>query len=193
MQEPLEITYHQVEPSPAIEEDIRARVAKLSRIYERVTHCRVSVEALHRQHRTGNVHEVHIVLQVPEGSLTVSRKPHKAKERYAHPDIHSAVRDAFAAAERQLKAHKARLARQVKPHPEPFMGQVAELHPAEDYGYLRDHDGRLLYFHRNSLIGGPALEELRPGEAVHFTPAEGEDGPTAVKVWRSPQPTLFRA
>lgn len=193
MQEPLEIVYHQVEPSAAIEDEIRSRAAKLSRIYDRLTHCRVAVAALHRQHRTGNVHEVHISLQVPDGDLAVSRKPNRAKERYAHPDVHSAIRDAFAAAERQLKAHKAQLARQVKVHPEPFMGHVAELHPAEDYGYLRSHDGALRYFHRNSLTDGPALEDLRQGEPVHFVPAEGERGPTAVKLWRGPPRTLFRA
>src|SRR3712207_4807603 len=106
MQEPLEITFHQIEPTPELEADIRERADKLSKLFERMTHCRVSVEALHRQHRTGNVYEVHIDMLVPGAELVVSREPNRAKERYANPDVRTAVRDAFKAAERQLIEYK---------------------------------------------------------------------------------------
>ena len=46
-----------------------------------MTSCRVSVEKLHNQHRTGNIFDVHIDMLVPGQELVVSRKPHKAKER----------------------------------------------------------------------------------------------------------------
>jgi hypothetical protein len=35
--------------------------------------------------------------------LVVSREPHHAKERHARPDVRASVRDAFKAAEEQLR------------------------------------------------------------------------------------------
>ena len=72
MEVPLEIAFHNLEPSAWIEDDIRARVAKLEKFYERMVRCRVSVEALHKQHRTGNIYEVHIEMHLPNGKLVVS-------------------------------------------------------------------------------------------------------------------------
>jgi len=186
MQEPLEIAFHQIEPTPELEADIRERADKLARLYDRLTHCRVSVEALHKQHRTGNLFEVHIDMLVPGGELVVSREPHKAKERYASPDVRTAVRDAFKAAERQLKEYKRQLNGEVKSEAPLLQAHVAELHPEEDYGYLITASGSLLYFHRNSLTGGIALENLKRGEVLHYQPADGEAGPTAVKIYGSP-------
>ena len=90
----------------ALEAEIREHVAKLDKRYHRLIGCRVSVEALHNRHRTGNVYDVHIVLSVPGRDLAVSREPHKAKEQYANPDVHTSIRDAFRAAERQLQSWK---------------------------------------------------------------------------------------
>ena len=45
MQEPLEIAFHNLEPSASLEADIRDRFSKLEKLYERLTSCRVSVEA----------------------------------------------------------------------------------------------------------------------------------------------------
>src|SRR3954462_12540193 len=72
MERPLDIAFHGIDPSPAIEAEIRQRVQKLERRYGNLIACRVSIEALHNQHRTGNVHDVHIVLSVPGRDLAVS-------------------------------------------------------------------------------------------------------------------------
>ena len=141
MQEPLEIAFHNLEPSAALEADIRERFAKLEKLYDRMTSCRISVEALHKQHRTGNVFEVHIDMLVPGGELVVSKQPQKAKERFANPDVYVSVREAFKAAERQLLQYKRQLAGEVKQREPLFQGQVAEMHPDEDYGYLLTAEG----------------------------------------------------
>ncbi len=78
MQVPLEISFHNSASSEWIETEIRERAAKLEKIYPRLVGCRVSVEALHQQHRTGNVYDVHIGLIVPGGELAVRREPHRA-------------------------------------------------------------------------------------------------------------------
>lgn len=183
MQEPLEIVFHQLEPSPDIEADIRERADKLSRLYDRLTHCRVSIEALHRQHRTGNVYDVHIDMLVPGGELVVSREPHNAKEKYANPDLRTSIRDAFQAAERQLKAYKQKLRGDEKLHDEPFQGQVAELDPSGEFGFILTNTGGRLYFHTHSVLDG-SIGELKVGDPVHYIETMGDTGPTAAKVWR---------
>src|SRR5207237_5418271 len=77
MERPLEIAFHNLPPSAALEAEIRKRVAKLDKLYARLVGCRVSVEALHNQHHTGNVYEVHVVLSVPGRDIAVSREPNK--------------------------------------------------------------------------------------------------------------------
>ena len=187
MQQPLEIAFHHMESSPALEAELRDRFAKLEKLCDRLTSCRISVELLHKQHRTGNVYEVHIDMRVPGDELVVSRPLHKVKERYASPDVYISIREAFEAAERQLKKYNRQLTGELKKHAAEFFGQVAETHPEEDWGYLLDNAGQLLYFHRNAVMDG-SFEELKRGDAVDYVQADGETGPTAVKVWRKTVP-----
>jgi hypothetical protein len=128
-------------------------------------------------------------MRVPGGELVVSRTPHKAKEKHTSPDIYTSIRDAFQAAERQLKKYNRQMTGELKQHATEFFGQVAEIHPEEDWGYLLDQSGQLLYFHRNSVLDG-SFDALKRGDAVDYVQADGETGPTAAKVWRKafPQP-----
>ena len=192
MDEPLEIVFHNLERSAAVEAAIRERFAKLAKRYDRLTHCRVSVEALHRQHRTGNLFEVHIDMLVPGAELAVSRQPQKAKERYANPDVYTSIKDAFAAAERRLKRFKRQKREDLQPQVLLFQGQVAEMHPDQDWGYLLTKEGALLYFHRNAMMNGD-FDALQQGAVVRYLEAAGETGPTAVKVWHGPEHDLDRA
>lgn len=182
MQTPLEIAFHNTPASPEIEGEIRAQVNKLERIYDRLVGCRVSIEALHKQHRTGNLYEVHIRMRVPGGELAVSREPHHAKDRYATPNLHTSLRDAFKAAQSRLKQYKRQLQGVVKPEPEMLVAQVARLFPRRGYGFLLTSKGENLYFHRNSVMNG-AFDRLKRGDAVHYVESMGDTGPTASKVW----------
>jgi cold shock CspA family protein/ribosome-associated translation inhibitor RaiA len=190
-QTPLEIAFHGCSPSDAVEAAIRERAEKLERIYDRLTRCRVSVEALHNQHRTGNVYDVHVEMAVPRGQLVVSRSPHKAKERYASPDVYTSVRDAFEAAERQLIDYKLQLRGDVKTSPEQnlFQGQVAEIDTSGEFGFILTNEGNQLYFHRNALLDGE-WDKLSRGTVVHYVEKDGDTGPTAAKVWIGPEHTL---
>jgi ribosome-associated translation inhibitor RaiA/cold shock CspA family protein len=185
MQTPLEIAFHNMQPSDAVEAEIRKRAAKLDKIYDRLVGCRVSVEGLHKQHRTGNVYEVHIELMVPGQNLVVSREPHRVKERYANPDVYASVREAFKAAERQLKDFKERQRGEVKPHEAMLPGRIIQVQSGQDHGFLMTPTGTQLYFHRNSVMDG--FDGLKPGDPVNFVEAAGDTGPTASKVWRAPE------
>ena len=113
---PLEITFHNMAASPSLSADIRKRVAKLEKFYGRLISCRVSIEARSKQHRKGNVYEVHVDMHAPHGHLVVSREPHHVKDRYARPDVRVSVREAFKAAEEQLRAFGDIQHGEVKPH-----------------------------------------------------------------------------
>ena len=195
MDEPLEIVFHNLERSAAVEAAIRERFAKLAKRYDRLTHCRVSVEALHRQHRTGNLFEVHIDMLVPGAELAVSRQPQKAKERYANPDVYTSIKDAFAAAERQLKRFKRQKREDLQPQAPLFQGQVAELHPERGLGLPADqggcpallppqrHDGRQL---RRACRRATSSTTSRP--RARPAPPRSRSGRAPSTIWIGPRP-----
>ncbi len=182
MDRPVDIGFHNMDPVPAIEAEIRTRVERLDQRYKHLIGCRVTVEALHNQHRNGNVHEVHIVLSVPGRDLVVSHEPHHAKERRAHPDLGASVREAFHAAERQLEGYKAmQRVDTSKPSGSAVTGQVTQLEPGVDHGFILTNLGTQLYFHRDSLTKG-VFETLAVGQQVHYVEEQGDAGPVAAKV-----------
>lgn len=183
MDRPLEIAFHNLQSSESVEAEIRRQVERLETRYGQLNGCRVSVEALHQQHQTGNLYEVHVTLSVPGRELAVSKEPHHAKERYAHPDVHTTVRDAFKAIEKQLaglrdRRHGASLGGAAGG---PLAGQVALIEPGADHGFLIDNSGTQLYFHRDSVTNG-RFETMQRGDLVHYMPDTTDTGPVAVKV-----------
>ena len=182
MDRPLDIAFHNMMPSPAIEAEIRKHVDKLERRFGRLVGCRVSVERPHRQHQKGNLFEVHINLSLPGRELTVSRKPPKAKERYANPDIHVSIREAFDTAERQLELFKGHVRDDTStPNASALAGQVTLIEPGVDHGFILTNTGTQLYFHRDSVTNG-RFEGLKEGDLVHYVEEQGDAGPVAAKV-----------
>jgi cold shock CspA family protein/ribosome-associated translation inhibitor RaiA len=190
MQTPLEIAFHNLPSSDWIESEIRDRAAKLEKIYPRLVGCRVSVEALHKQHRTGNIYDVHIELSLPGATLMVSREPHRAKEKYASPNLRTSLRDAFEAAERQLLDYKRQQQEgEVQADEMLLQGQISQLYPDEEHGFILTGEGTQLYFHRNSLMNAD-FDRLKRGDIVHYEAADGDTGPIARKVWVGPDHRL---
>lgn len=175
---PLEITFRNMDPSPAIEAAARERAAKLERFADKIIGCQVRIEAPHKHHSSGKLYHVTVELQVPGGHIVASRDP---GARHAHEDLHVALRDAFRAAQRQLQDHVRVRRGKVKQHEAPPHGRIAQLHPDEDYGIIASEDGREIYFHRNSLLNA-AFEDLKPGTEVRFDEEAGEQGPQASSV-----------
>jgi ribosome-associated translation inhibitor RaiA len=99
MQIPLQITWKDFTPTPAVEEDIKRYAKKLDEVHDRITSCRVVVETPHRHHRHGKHYHVGIDLTVPGHEIVVNRD---IAQNPAHEDLHVAIRDSFNAARRQL-------------------------------------------------------------------------------------------
>jgi cold shock CspA family protein/ribosome-associated translation inhibitor RaiA len=181
---PLEIAFHNVEPSAEIEGLIREHVGRLEKLYPHLVGCRVSVEMLHKQHRNGNVPEVHIAIRVPGREIAISREPHRAKQRRAAPNIHTSVKDAFRAAEKRLKDFKDLQYGEVKKKEMPIQGYISQLVAEKNYGFIATGNGEELYFHRNAMANGE-FDGLREGEAIHYSVVAGDKGPSAGRVWRA--------
>lgn len=115
MQIPLQITFHGIDHSDAVEERIREKAAKLEQLFDRITSCRVVIEAHHRNtsslHRKGEPFHIRIDLTLPGAELVVKRDP---KDAHVNEDILVALRDAFENMERQLKDYVARMRGEVK-------------------------------------------------------------------------------
>lgn len=116
MHAPLNISFRNMEPSEAVETRIREKAEKLERLFDRIVSCEVVVEAPHRNHHKGKLYEVRINLSVPGEDIIVGRTGPKD---HAHEDVYVALRDAFAAATRQLEDHVHRMRGNVKKHVNP--------------------------------------------------------------------------
>src|SRR5262249_23594998 len=127
MDVPLEIRFHNMAPSDAIEARVRERVEKLNHLYDQLVACRVSIEAPHKQTRKGNVLHIPIDISVAGSNIVVSRGPHHPQEKYRDPDLYTVLNEAFEAAERQLTDFKQRQRGDVKNHRPPGGGGL----PAE--------------------------------------------------------------
>ncbi|OIO67495.1 MAG: hypothetical protein AUJ57_11330 [Zetaproteobacteria bacterium CG1_02_53_45] len=97
MQHPLQINNHNLLLSSEEEEKIRIKAAKLERFCDHITSCHVTVDAPHMHSNKGVLYELHINIDVPGEELVVKHEPNE--------NLHVAIRDAFDAAERQLKAY----------------------------------------------------------------------------------------
>jgi ribosome-associated translation inhibitor RaiA len=97
---PLQITFRKMPASPYVRERIRERAEKLKSLHDRITGCRVVVEAPHRHHHKGKLYSVGVEVRVPGGTLASHRHP---GERHAHEDVYVALRDSFDSIERQIE------------------------------------------------------------------------------------------
>ena len=118
---PFQITFRGLESSESIERLSREKARRLERLHGRITSCHVIIEAPPRHHRKGGTFRVNVKLTIPGGEIHAD---HESSLNHAYEDLHVALRDAFAAAGRQLEQH-ARLRRgKEKAHSMPLHGRV---------------------------------------------------------------------
>lgn len=95
MQTPIQITVRDMPHSPALDEHIRAKAAKLEQYFSPITSCRIVTEAPHKHHHQGRQYVVRLDITVPGREIVIN---HDHDE-----DVYVALRDAFEAAKRQLE------------------------------------------------------------------------------------------
>jgi nucleotide-binding universal stress UspA family protein/cold shock CspA family protein len=173
---PFEIAYENVEPSPAAERHVLRGVRRLERVAPDLMRVRVTLARRNLRRRTGNLYESHLELERPGPDAVVSRTSPRHTES---EDLVTAIGEAFGRARRELIESRSVERGQVKAHEAPSRGRVTELFP--DYGFIQATDGRIVYFHRNS-VDGRAWSELEAGDEVEFRDEPGEKGPHATFV-----------
>ncbi len=180
-----EIAFHKAAKPAWAEDEIRSRIDRLEKLYGGLKGCRVRVDQ--RADSAGKTPPVvRIEMSVPgHDDLVVAYEPERLQKRFQSPDLRNAISDAFSTAEQMLIEYKRQLSGRTKAiHHDAqnqFLGQVAEMYPEEDYGFLMNKDGGLLYFHRNGLLSG-VFDQLKRGDEVHYVEEMGDTGPIATKV-----------
>ncbi|HEV2629757.1 MAG TPA: HPF/RaiA family ribosome-associated protein [Pseudolabrys sp.] len=187
MQIAPEISFHNCESSATIEDAIRDHIDRLDRIYGHMTTCRVRVDQRNQNQSDTIPPVVRIEISVPgHKDIVVAHEPGHLQRKYQAPELRNAVNEAFRIAERQLSKFKDKRADHGTADmrheaAQEFRGQIAELTPGEDFGFLMTKEGALLYFHRNSMLTGD-FDRLHRGDEVSYVEAMGDNGPTASKV-----------
>jgi len=113
MELPLQITFRNMENSPAVEADVERQAAKLERRFGRIMSCRVAIQAPHHHQRKGKLFRVSVDLKVPGREIAATSAGPKD---HAHEDIHVAIRDVFEAVARKLQDHARKGQGAVKAH-----------------------------------------------------------------------------
>ena len=99
MTKPLQVIFHGIDRSDAVENHVRDVVAKLERLHPEITSCRVTIEMPHKHQHQGKQFDVRIDVTVPGKEIAVNREP-------GNEDMYMALRDAFDAAKHQLDSYE---------------------------------------------------------------------------------------
>lgn len=173
MKQSLQIAFHNMERSDALEAAVRTRVEHLDRFADDVMSCRVVLDQVQMHQHQGRPFGVRIELTVPGHELVVNRVQDE--------DIHVALREAFDDMKRQLEDVVRRRRGDQKQHARELHGKVVRVNDAEGFGFLQTPDGQEYYFSRDNLASG-RLEQLQVGTAVQFIAEPAAEGLQAKRV-----------
>jgi ribosomal subunit interface protein len=97
----FQVVFHNIDQSDAIIDTVNKRISKLERFCDQIITGRVVLDSPHNNHHKGKVYSVGLVIHTPHKEVRVNQEQH---DNHAHEDLYVAIRDAFNAAERQLKS-----------------------------------------------------------------------------------------
>lgn len=178
----VEISFHGMDSSPAVEAKVHERLERLEHHFGRLISFRAVIDAPHRSQHQGKHFDIKLEARGPAATFLINREPGDDRR---HEDVYVALHDAFDALERKIRAWSKTHAGRPEVHMAPLQGRIVELRPDKDFGQIALTDGRLVYFHRNSVIDADfdmlsvnSTVTLSLDEAVD----EDEKGPHATSV-----------
>lgn len=101
MSNEIQVVFHNIDQSAALVDNVNKRIEKLQRYGKDIIGGRVVLDSPHNNHHKGKVFSVTVELHTSGKEIVVKQGQH---DKHEHEDIYVAVRDAFNAAERQLKS-----------------------------------------------------------------------------------------
>lgn len=172
MNVPLELSFRDGTKSDEIDSLVREKVAGLERYNDHISSCRVSVERPQEHVSSGSGYRVRVDLTVPpRHELVAKREPGQGDPQ---DDLPLVIREVFSEAERQLKRLNEEQRGEEKSHPQQqTVGVVDQLF--DDYGFIKNLDGRDVYFHRNAVLHND-FDRLAIGTGVNYMEEMGDDG-----------------
>jgi len=108
----FQVVFHNIDQSDAIADAVNKRISKLERYCDDLISGRVVLDSPHNNHHKGRVYSVGLEIHTSSKEVRVNQDQH---DNHAHEDLYVAIRDAFNAAERQLKSIDKKR-RSVPPH-----------------------------------------------------------------------------
>ena len=181
MKVPLEIAFKGIRNTDELDALIREEAAKLERVCDYISSCRVIVEMRQKHQTVGNPYRVRIDMTVPPGhELVVKREPSQGD---MHDPVEIVIKNVFDSAVRQLRKLVEQQRGDTKTHPEQqVMAVVNRIFPDQEYGFLKTVDTQQdIYFHKNSVLHHD-FDRLIVGTGVRYTAQEGEQGLQATAV-----------
>jgi len=104
---PLELSFHNMDPSDSLKAAVREHVGRLEQYHDHIIGCRVVIELPHKsQKASGNPPDVHIVLRVPGKEIVVSKELNHAGHKKSATDAYAVLDNAFAVAASRLKDYR---------------------------------------------------------------------------------------
>lgn len=183
MERPLQLSFRNMDSSPALENAIRERVSRLEDFHSNIIGCRVVAEVPHRS-SAGHKPPLALSVEVEVGGRPLIVAKDNEARREAKNDQLAVVTHVFEAVERQLRDTADVQRHRVKHSAaEGETGVVLRLFPDQGYGFVQVGNGSDLYFTRNAVAGGN-FDRLSEGTMVQVTQATGEGpmGPQASSV-----------
>ena len=95
----LEIVFHGIDQSDAVEKIIKKKVHKLESYSDKIKSCRVVVDKPHNHHNKGTIYHVSLDVTLPDSNISIHNDQH---DKHSHEDVYVAIRDAFDVAKRKL-------------------------------------------------------------------------------------------
>lgn len=183
MKVPAEITYRDVDKSPAIENLVQEKIAKLERVCNYISSCRIAIEKAQDRPSSGSPYRVRVDVTVPPGHEVVGDAHPGEENQYVELD--TVIRDAFSRVERQIKelvAQQRESDRQANsPDLQDTTALVVRLFREQGYGFLKTLSDEEIYFHRNSVLHDD-FDRIEVGTAVRFVADQGNQGMQASTV-----------
>src|SRR3954465_5742727 len=148
MQIQAEIAFHNLEKVDWAEDQILDHIERLEGIYDRLITCRVRVDQTNDNTNHTIPPVVRIEISVPgHKDIVVAHEPDHLQRKFQAPDLKNAINEAFRIAEDRLTRYKDQLTDRTAPATHEaaneLLGQVAELTPGEDFGFLLTASGSL--------------------------------------------------
>ena len=140
MSNEIQIVFHNIDQSEAIIDNVNKHISKLQRYKNDIIGGRVVLDSPHNNQTKGKVYVVTVELHTPSKEVVVKQDQH---DKHSHEDLYVAIRDAFNAAERQLKSidkkHRKMPLSQLTAADEGDDGIDAQLDAEEDESDYRDY------------------------------------------------------